>query len=101
MHAPTSTGAAELVRHFHKIGMPLAICTGSSQHTYEAKVSKRKELFSCFSHVVCADDKEVKNGKPAPDIYLVTSKRFSNHPESCSNVGITHIGVLNVQSLNL
>ena len=79
-------GAAELIRHFHNIGMPLAICTGSTKHIYEAKVSKHKDLFSSFSHVVCADDKEVKIGKPAPDMYLAAARRFRNRPKSSRNV---------------
>ena len=85
-HAPIILGAETLIRHFQSCGIPLAICTGSSAHTYDRKISKRRDLFSGFSHSVCSDDPEVINGKPSPDIYQVTAKRFDNHPDSTANV---------------
>lgn len=98
-------GAESLIRHFQSCGIPLAICTGSSAHTYDRKISKLRDLFSGFSHAVCSDDPEVKNGKPSPDIYLVAAKRFTNHPESPANVsyvaGPGTLGRLMCSSLDL
>lgn len=83
-----SPGAAALVRHLHACGIPLALATGSSLHTYQLKVSKHTDVFSSFHHVVCSDDEEVLNGKPSPDIYLTALKRFSIQPESFKNVSL-------------
>jgi pseudouridine-5'-monophosphatase len=69
-------GAAALVKHLQTCGIPLAVATGSSLHTYQLKVSAHSDVFSCFHHVVCSDDSEVKNGKPSPDIYLTAAKRY-------------------------
>lgn len=36
--------------------------------------------------IVTANDPDVKHGKPAPDPYLVTMKRFLEPPQSSKNV---------------
>ena len=81
-------GAAALVKHLQACGIPLAVATGSSLHTYQLKVSSHSDVFSRFHHVVCSDDSEVKNGKPSPDIYLTAAKRFSILPQSNNHVCI-------------
>ena len=68
------------------MGIPLAVATGSARSAYELKVSRYPQLAACFSHVVCADDPELKNGKPAPDVYLLAASRFSSPPQSPDKV---------------
>lgn len=92
----STSGAEILVRHLHDCGIPLAVATGSSLHTYQLKVSKHKDVFSSFHHIVCSDDKEVLNGKPSPDIYQTAVKRFSSQPESYQNVGLCVVNCGNV-----
>lgn len=48
--------------------------------------------------IVTASDPEVKKGKPAPDPYLVTLKRFSQPPKSFKNVLIFEDSVNGVYS---
>lgn len=79
-------GAERLIHHLLQCGIPLAICTGSAAHTYDCKISKRRELFAKFSHAVCSDHPEVTHGKPAPDIYQVTAKKFNPAPKCPANV---------------
>lgn len=64
----------------------MAVATGSSMHSYQQKVSMHSDVFCLFHHVVCSDDKEVKNGKPSPDIYLTAARRFSILPQSHNHV---------------
>ncbi|KAL5476180.1 hypothetical protein EMCRGX_G026094 [Ephydatia muelleri] len=79
-------GAEAIVFHLHALGIPLAVATGSARHAYELKVSKYPRIAACFSHVVCADDPELKNGKPAPDVYLLAASRFTSPPLSPDKV---------------
>ena len=75
-----------MVRHLHTNGIPLAVATSSASSSYRQKVSRHGDLFACFSHVVCSDDSELKQSKPAPDIYLLAARRFSTPFQSHSNV---------------
>ncbi|XP_071519712.1 pseudouridine-5'-phosphatase isoform X10 [Panulirus ornatus] len=79
-------GAEKVVRHLHKHNIPIAIASGGAQDSFELKTTNHKEFVSMFSHVVLAStDPEVKNGKPAPDVFLICASRFSNppKPEQC------------------
>lgn len=49
----------------------------------KVKTTNHQELFSLFLHKVCgSSDPEVKNGKPAPDIFLVAASRFKDKPRT-------------------
>ena len=81
-------GVEALIRYLaSQPNMQIALATSSPKETYELKTSKHKELFSLFNHVVCgSSDPEVKRGKPAPDIFEVCARRFSDppaHPAAC------------------
>lgn len=75
-----------LLRHLHAHNIPIALATSSSKPMYDLKTVHHQELFDLFNHRVCgSSDDEVVHGKPAPDIFLVTAKRFPNppKPEDC------------------
>uniref|UniRef100_V5I8G1 pseudouridine 5'-phosphatase n=1 Tax=Anoplophora glabripennis TaxID=217634 RepID=V5I8G1_ANOGL len=79
-------GAKELVRHFYKNEIPIAVATSSAQDAMELKTKNHQDIFKLFQHIVCGStDPEVKNGKPAPDIFLVCASRFPDkpHPSQC------------------
>jgi len=40
-------------------------------------------MFKHFQTIVTGDDKAVKNGKPAPDIYIEAARRLGVHPSEC------------------
>lgn len=78
-------GAEHLIRYLKSIDVPIAVGTSSSMEMVKIKTKNHKELFGLFNHIVCgSDDPEVKNGKPAPDIFLVAAKRFPCSPSPCS-----------------
>lgn len=65
-------GADRLVRHLHKHKVPIAIATGSSLEYVKIKTRNHQEFIKLFLHLVSgSDDPEVKQGKPAPDVFLV------------------------------
>jgi len=69
------------VHYLHKNNIPFAIATSSTKKSFELKTTKHKSLFSLFNHVVTGgSDPEVKNGKPAPDIFLTCASRFPDQP---------------------
>lgn len=79
-------GAERLVRHFHKHSVPTAVATSSTKDSFDLKTAKYQDFFALFNHIVTGgSDSDVKNGKPAPDIFLVCASRFPDkpHPSKC------------------
>ena len=79
-------GVENLVKHFHKHNIPMAVATGSGTQAYDRKISNHKHLFQLISHVVKSDDPELQQCKPAPDIFLLASARFPAQPTSPDHV---------------
>lgn len=74
-------GAERLLRHLHATQVPFCLATSSGKEMAQLKISKYVELFDLFNHhVIGASDPQVKNGKPAPDIFLVAASRFNDKP---------------------
>lgn len=95
-------GAAELVRALAAIkstpssnsnhdnnnnnavtALPMAVATSSRRAALAKKRSNHGGMFRHFQAVVCGDDPAVRNGKPAPDIYLEAARRLGVHPSEC------------------
>jgi pseudouridine-5'-monophosphatase len=76
-------GAVRLTQHFKNHGIPQAVATSSDRHYFNLKTSRHRDWFAIFDCLVSGDDKEVKEGKPAPDIFLVTARRLQAQPRHC------------------
>ncbi|CAG8778576.1 11631_t:CDS:2, partial [Gigaspora rosea] len=67
-----------LVKHLKKHQIPIAIATSSFRKFVNVKTSVNGELFKMFDNVTCGDD--VKNLKPAPDLFLAAREAIGNPP---------------------
>lgn len=70
------------MRHLDNENVPFALATSSSKKSTEIKSRHHQELFNLLIFkVMGSSDPEVKNGKPSPDIFLVTASRFPDNPD--------------------
>jgi pseudouridine-5'-monophosphatase len=65
--------------------IPMAVATSSAQVSTEAKIANHKETFSKFHHITTGSHPDIKEGKPAPDIFLICAGLFDEKvsPASC------------------
>lgn len=97
-------GAERLVRHLHENNVPICLATSSSKESVEVKTTHHRELFSLFHHkVMGSSDPDVKEGKPAPDIFLVAAKRFPEtvKPEDVRKIRKTFCKILKILSFTV
>ena len=50
---------------------------------------------------MCGDDPDVKNGKPAPDIFITSAKRIGINPENCLVFEDSPSGVIGGKAANM
>lgn len=75
---PLLPGIRKLVFHLKQHNIPMAVATSSRRRNFEMKTAHHQDLFACFEgRIVCGDDTQYNmQGKPAPDIFLVTATTF-------------------------
>jgi pseudouridine-5'-monophosphatase len=76
-------GAVRLTIHLRSHRIPMAVATSSDGRHFDLKTARHKAWFNMFGCVVIGDDPEIKHGKPAPDIFLVTAQRMGVAPSDC------------------
>lgn len=84
-------GARELLEALRDRGIPTALATATDRKRAEHYLGKLG-LLPYFTHVLCAT--EVKEGKPAPDIYLYACEKLGRRPEECFAVEDSPNGVM-------
>ncbi|MDR0562830.1 MAG: HAD family phosphatase [Spirochaetaceae bacterium] len=73
-------GLLVLLNRLDRLGVPLAVATSTSKQTALWKLDKA-HIRERFKVMVFGD--EVKQGKPAPDIFLLAAERLGKQPQNC------------------
>ena len=81
--AEAMPGAVGLSLHLHQAGIPQAVATSSDRFYFDLKITRHQEWFKIFQCVVLGDDPEIRQGKPAPDIFLLAATRLQANPSHC------------------
>lgn len=81
--AKTLPGTVELIEHLSAHQVPQAIASSSSRHHFAMKTVNHQQWLNLIPITILGDDPEVKQGKPAPDIFLVAAKKLNTIPEKC------------------
>jgi pseudouridine-5'-monophosphatase len=85
--APLMPGIVNLIDYLQRENIPFAICSAANETDFERKTRKLKPFIAKFPLIeLVGEDRTVKHGKPAPDPYLATIKRFTIPPKSNKNV---------------
>jgi HAD superfamily hydrolase (TIGR01509 family) len=77
---PQRPGLAVLLDHLESLGVPLAVATSTKRETALWKL-RRGGILERFPVLACGD--EVRQGKPAPDIFLLAAERLGKNPGDC------------------
>ena len=91
--AAAMPGARELTDALVARGIPIAIASSSSRAMFDLKTTRHRDWFATFDIIVLGDDPQVKNGKPAPDIFLVAAQALGANPLDCVVVEDAPAGV--------
>jgi len=83
-------GARELLAALREAGIPRAIGSSTPRSNLDA-IFASTGLDQFFDAVVSGDD--VKNGKPAPDVFLLAAGRLSLTPDQCVVLEDAHVGI--------
>jgi len=77
-------GAKALVCAIASSNIPMAIATSSRMSGVDKKRTRHEnKLFEHINEIVTGDDPAVKNGKPAPDIYIEAARRLGVDLTEC------------------
>jgi len=77
---PPIPDVPEVVRYLHEKGYKLAVASSSPQECIE-QFMKMMGIDDCFSLLFSGEN--VKNPKPAPDVFLYTAEKLGVDPSEC------------------
>mgnify|MGYP003477266957 FL=1 len=81
-HIFVCSGAERLICHLYTNNIPICVATSSTAESFKIKTKKHAAIFKMFNFIVTGgSDKEVKRGKPYPDIFLIAASRFKDKPK--------------------
>ena len=66
----------------YELGLKIAIATSSSKNNFENKTNHLKEWLNEDIDIIVTGD-DIKEGKPSPDIFILTAKELGLEPNEC------------------
>ena len=100
LEATEVPGAEAFVALLRSRGHVLAVGTSSIRRLYDLKTG-HLPWFSAFSAVVAGDHPEVRELKPAPDIFLAAARAIGGDPARCLVLEDSPAGVLAARSAGM
>ncbi len=83
-------GARELLSALKKAAIPRSVGSSTPRSNLDA-IFAATGLDQFFNAVVCGDD--VKQGKPAPDVFLLAAEKLGFAPSDCLVIEDAHVGI--------
>ena len=76
-------GAKEITHKLkYELGLKIAIATASSKNNFENKTYYKKDWVNDDIDVVITSER-IKEGKPSPDIFILSAKELGLQPDEC------------------
>lgn len=91
-------GVLDVLRYFKKIGKPCVLASSSDRSVVNSYL-KKNNLEEYFTDITTGD--EINNGKPAPDIFLLASKKQNINPKDCMVFEDSYNGIRAANSANM
>jgi HAD superfamily hydrolase (TIGR01509 family) len=93
---PKKPGLTELLAFLDEQCIPKAVATSTER---EQALQSLGELVDCFAAIATGD--EVAQGKPAPDIFLLASRRLQIQPTDCLVLEDSEAGIQAAQAAGM
>lgn len=87
----------EIIKFYHGV-LPMAIVTGSRRKAVE-RTMDHLGIAKYFDYMICAED--YKNGKPAPDCFLLGAEKLGVPPQDCLAFEDAPLGIESAQSAGM
>ncbi len=91
-----SEGALELLKSLKENNIKIGLASVSKNAPFLLEAMEISEYFD-----VVVDPREIKHGKPAPDIFLMAAKKLGAAPENCIGVEDAYAGVESIKSAKM
>ena len=91
-----SEGAIELLDHFKRNGYRIALASASNNAPFLLKAMGIDHYFDAI-----ADPKMIKQGKPAPDIFLKACEQLGLSPYECIGIEDAYAGIESIKAAGL
>ena len=95
---PRIEGVEEVIHDLHNKGYRMAVASSSAQNYIDAHM-RELNLTDCFEMLFSAEN--VKNPKPAPDVFLAVAEKLGAKPEECLVIEDSYNGTRAAQAAGM